>query len=77
MTARSGGDLLIRNAKVHTVDPARPWAEAVAVKAGRIAAVGDDAEAVAAAPRHAQEVDAAGPRGHGETSPRTAGRCSS
>jgi predicted amidohydrolase YtcJ len=60
VTARSGGDLLIRNAKVHTVDPARPWAEAVAVKAGRIVAVGDDAEAVAAAPRHAQEVDAAG-----------------
>jgi predicted amidohydrolase YtcJ len=56
----TGGDLLIRNAKVYTVDPARPWVEAVAVRGGRIAAVGDDAEAVAAAPPHAQEVDAAG-----------------
>jgi predicted amidohydrolase YtcJ len=56
----TGGDLLIRNAKVYTVDPARPWAEAVAVRGGRIAAVGDDEEAVAAAPPHAQEVDAAG-----------------
>ncbi len=60
MTAEPGGDLLIRNAKVYTVDPAVPWAEAVAVKDGRIAVVGEDAEAVAAAPRHAREVDAAG-----------------
>jgi predicted amidohydrolase YtcJ len=60
VTAPSGGDLLIRNAQVYTVDPSRPWAQAVAVKGGRIAAVGDDAEAVAAAPRHAREVDAAG-----------------
>jgi predicted amidohydrolase YtcJ len=56
----TGGDLLIRNAEVYTVDPARPRAEAIAVKGGLIAAVGDDAEAVAAAPPHAQEVDAAG-----------------
>jgi predicted amidohydrolase YtcJ len=60
VTTPPGGDLLIRNAKVYTVDPDRPWAEAVAVTGGRIAAVGDDAEAVAAAPRHALEVDAAG-----------------
>jgi predicted amidohydrolase YtcJ len=56
----TGGDLLIRNAEVYTVDPALPRAEAVAVKGGRIAAVGSDADAVAAAPRHAHEVDAAG-----------------
>jgi predicted amidohydrolase YtcJ len=56
----TGGDLLIRNAKVYTVDPAQPRAEAVAVKGGRIAVVGDDTEAVEAAPRQAQEVDAAG-----------------
>ncbi len=60
MTAEPGGDLLIRNAKVYTVDPARPWAESVAVRDGRIVAVGEDAEAAAAAPRHAREVDAAG-----------------
>jgi predicted amidohydrolase YtcJ len=56
----TGGDLLIRNAEVYTVDPALPRAEAVAVKGGRIAVVGADADAVAAAPRHAHEVDAAG-----------------
>jgi hypothetical protein len=60
VTGEPGGDLLIRNAKVYTVDPGLPWADAVAVKGGRIAAVGEDAEAVAAAPRHAREVDAAG-----------------
>jgi predicted amidohydrolase YtcJ len=37
--------LLIWNARVHTVDPARPWAEAVAVDDGRVAWVGPDADA--------------------------------
>lgn len=61
MTGREGhGGLLIRNARVYTVDAERPWAEAVAVRDGRIAAVGNDAEAVAAAPRRALEIDAAG-----------------
>jgi hypothetical protein len=30
-------DLVIRNARVYTVDPQRPWAQAVAVKGDRIA----------------------------------------
>jgi predicted amidohydrolase YtcJ len=61
MTPREGrDDVLIRNARVYTVDAERPWVEAVAVRDGRIAAVGDDAEAVSAAPRRAQEIDAAG-----------------
>ncbi|KAF1686709.1 amidohydrolase [Pseudoxanthomonas broegbernensis] len=37
-------DLLLGNARVYTVDPARPWAQAVAVRDGRIVAVGSDAE---------------------------------
>lgn len=37
-------DLLLRNARVHTVDPARPSAQAVAVEDGRIAWVGDDVD---------------------------------
>jgi predicted amidohydrolase YtcJ len=37
-------DLLLANANVITMDPARPRATAVAVAGGRIAAVGDDAE---------------------------------
>jgi predicted amidohydrolase YtcJ len=35
-------DLLILGAPVWTADPARPWADAVAVRAGRVAAVGPE-----------------------------------
>src|SRR5438552_3618942 len=38
-------DLVIRNARVYTVDAGRPWAQAVAVKGERIAWVGDDKDA--------------------------------
>jgi predicted amidohydrolase YtcJ len=38
----SHADLLLRNAKVYTVDPARPRAEAVAIDGERIVWVGDD-----------------------------------
>jgi len=37
-------DLLLTNARVYTVEPTRPWAQAVAIRDGRIVAVGDDAE---------------------------------
>jgi predicted amidohydrolase YtcJ len=37
-------DLLIVGAPVYTADPARPWADAVAVRAGRVAAVGQERE---------------------------------
>jgi len=37
-------DLVIHDAKIYTVDPARPWAEAVAIKDDRILATGGDAE---------------------------------
>jgi predicted amidohydrolase YtcJ len=37
-------DLCIVGAPVYTADPARPWADAVAVRAGRVAAVGPEAE---------------------------------
>lgn len=37
-------DLVIRNGKIYTVDRARAWASAIAVKAGRIVAVGSDAD---------------------------------
>ena len=35
-------DLLLVNGTVHTLDPARPVASALAISAGRIAAVGDE-----------------------------------
>ncbi len=41
-------DLLLTGARVRTFDPARPWAEAVGVRGGRIAYVGPTAEAPAA-----------------------------
>lgn len=42
-------DLILTGARVYTADPARPWAEAIAVSGGRIAAVGTDAEVAALA----------------------------
>jgi len=41
MTPRA--DLILRNGRIYTVDPALPWASAVAVRNGRYIAVGDDA----------------------------------
>ncbi|MDP9242456.1 MAG: amidohydrolase family protein, partial [Actinomycetota bacterium] len=49
-------DLLLRNARIYTVDPALPWAEAVAIRDGRIAWVGDDADA----PEARETLDAEG-----------------
>jgi predicted amidohydrolase YtcJ len=37
-------DLVLKNGRVYTLDPARPWAEAIAVRADRIAVVGTNAE---------------------------------
>ena len=53
-------DLVIRNAKVWTVDDRRPTADAVGVRGGRIAAVGDDREVRAAVGADAEELDARG-----------------
>src|SRR5262249_34688914 len=53
-------ELVIRNAKVWTVDPALPEAEAIAVRDGRIAAVGDDPDVRDAVGPGAEEVDAGG-----------------
>jgi predicted amidohydrolase YtcJ len=40
----TAADLLIVGAPVYTADPARPWADAVAVRGGRVAAVGPERE---------------------------------
>lgn len=53
-------DLVIRNAKVWTVDPERPGAGAVAVRDGRIAAVGDDRDVHDVAGSGTEEIDARG-----------------
>src|SRR5207245_430441 len=53
-------DLVIRNAKVWTVDERRPTAEAVGIRDDRIAAVGDDREVRDAVGAGAEELDAGG-----------------
>jgi len=54
-------ELVIRNAKVWTVEAERPTAEAVAVRTDRVVAVGEDREVRDAVGPGAEEVDA---RGH-------------
>ena len=41
---RSSADLAVLGARIRTLDPARPWATAVAWRDGAIVAVGDDAD---------------------------------
>ncbi|HEY8978947.1 MAG TPA: amidohydrolase [Streptomyces sp.] len=55
-------DLVVRNAKIHTGDPVRPQAEAIAVREGRITAVGDDGDVAAQVGPATTVVDALGRR---------------
>jgi predicted amidohydrolase YtcJ len=58
--AQPAADLVIRNAKVWTVDENRPTAQAIAVLGGRIVAVGSNADADAWRGPGTRVVDAAG-----------------
>lgn len=60
--ARPAADLIIRNARVWTVNPAQPQAQAVAVLNGRITAVGSDASVLVWRGPHTRVVDAKGLR---------------
>jgi len=53
-------DLIVHNAKVATVDPARPQAQAFAIADGRFLAVGTDSDVVALAGPATRTVDAGG-----------------
>ncbi|MBS0363033.1 MAG: amidohydrolase [Proteobacteria bacterium] len=53
-------DLIVTNARVYTVDPKQPRAQAFAVRDGRFVAVGSNAEIKALAGPRAQVVDAGG-----------------
>lgn len=55
-------DLVIRNARIATLDPARPEAEAVAMRGGRFLAVGSEAEIMDLADPRTPVIDAAGRR---------------
>ncbi|WP_329204159.1 amidohydrolase [Streptomyces sp. NBC_00683] len=57
-----GADVVLRNARIHTGDPLRPAATALAVHAGRITALGDDAEVAAHVGPRTRVVDALGRR---------------
>jgi predicted amidohydrolase YtcJ len=54
------GDLLLVNGRLITMDATRPAASALAIRAGRIVAVGDEAEARQAAAPGAEVIDLAG-----------------
>lgn len=53
-------DMVIRHARVYTVDEKHPWAEAVAVRGDRIAWVGSDAESASYIGSATKVVDAGG-----------------
>ena len=55
--AGTAPDLILYNGLIYTVQPARPHASAVAIRDGRIVAVGDDREILALAGRNTQRTD--------------------
>src|SRR5688572_30790306 len=56
----AGADLILTNARVYTVEAAKPWAEAVAIKDGKILAVGSAAEVARLKTPGAKVVDLGG-----------------
>lgn len=53
-------DLILHNAAITTLDPARPRASALSIRSGRFLAVGDDASILATRTPQTQVIDAAG-----------------
>ena len=53
-------DLILKNGRIYTVDRGRSWASAVAVKSGRIVAVGDEAAVAPLAGGETRTVDLKG-----------------
>ena len=60
MATTTTADVILHGGRVHTVDDARPVAAGVAVQAGRIAAVGDDAAVLALAGPRTRIIDLRG-----------------
>jgi predicted amidohydrolase YtcJ len=59
-TGPEDADLVLRNTAVYTLSPSRPWAEAVAIRDGRIRYVGDNAGAAALIGPHTTVLDLPG-----------------
>ena len=57
---RPTADLVLLNGRIYTLEPARPWTEALAVRGGRIAAVGSTAEIKSLAGPETTMLDLAG-----------------
>jgi predicted amidohydrolase YtcJ len=57
---QAAADLILENAKIYTVDPGNPWAEAVAVRNGKIIHVGPVDGANALRDAHTKIIDAKG-----------------
>jgi len=57
---QGGAELLLLNGRIYTVDAARPWAEAVAIRGDRIVAVGTTAEIRARSDRETRTIDLKG-----------------
>lgn len=60
MSNADAADLILRNGAFYTADPARSWAEAVAIRGGRLVAVGKEAAAMAARGPETRIVDLKG-----------------
>jgi predicted amidohydrolase YtcJ len=55
-----GATLILKNARIFTVDPGRPWAQAMAVRGDGIIAVGDEDEVLRLSGADAATIDAGG-----------------
>jgi predicted amidohydrolase YtcJ len=60
MASTNAPDLIVFNADIRTMDPLQPRAQALAARAGRILALGSDAEIRAMANRSCRKIDAGG-----------------
>ena len=57
---RAAPEMVLHGGHVYTVDSAQPWAEAIAIEAGKIVAVGNADEVLSLAVRTTEIVDLAG-----------------
>ncbi|HEX4691356.1 MAG TPA: amidohydrolase family protein [Solirubrobacteraceae bacterium] len=60
MSSRTAADRAVLGARIRTLDPERPWAQAVAMRDGAIVAVGSDAEVREACDARTELVDGTG-----------------
>lgn len=58
--AAAAPDLILTNGAIYTVDPAKPWVEAVAIENGRYSALGSNAEIARLAGKNTRVIDLGG-----------------